>query len=239
MGLSNNQPGKVSETEQIGESATSTESARATRTGDLVDYIQPCLPSDGFIEDPTARQISRAQAAQREPLHYVIGSWFLHEAFRYCTQTGCSSGIEGGLTSLFGGEAENEWMHYATGVMVSGVRTIERIVPFQLAKQSPGFVQGDEAATRDALIEMSEYGYALHAVCHSHPGKGKLSTLPSHIDMDHQERLERGGYPVVSGIFSRDGYVRFFTVNRPFCIEVYGEGVKHVEPGVFYLTACN
>lgn len=134
-------------------------------------------------------------------LKYLIGSWFLYDSFNYCTQ---SSALGDSSTRGY------EWMHFATGVMVDNVRTIERIVTFPFAKQSPVYVEGDPLATRDVLIKMSEYGYALHAVCHSHPGVGVAATRPSSIDRDHQERLERGGYPVVSCIYSRDGFVRFF-----------------------------
>jgi len=113
---------------------------------------------------------------------------------------------------------------------------IERIVTFPFAKQSPGYVEGDHLATRDVLIQMSEYGYVLHAVCHSHPGRGAGATHPSGIDISHQERLERGGYPVVSCIYSRDGFARFFTVGVPFEIEVYGQGVEHCGENIFHLT---
>lgn len=160
-------------------------------------------------------------------LKYLIGSWFLYDSFHYCTQSP--------VLGDSGGHGY-EWMHFATGVMVGNVRTIERIVTFPLAKQSPVYVEGEPMATRDVLIEMSEYGYALHAVCHSHPGVGIMATKPSSIDRDHQERLERGGYPVVSCIYSRDGFVRFFSVNRPFAIEVYGKGVKRIGDTTFHLT---
>lgn len=135
-------------------------------------------------------------------LDYLVGSWFLYESFRYCTQPTTHTGLA---------EGEYEWMHYATGLVVEGIRTIERVVTFPLVKQSAVYVEGDSMATRDVLIQMSEYGYALHAVCHSHPGTGIEATHPSGIDLDHQDRLQRGGYPVISCIYSRDGFARFFS----------------------------
>ena len=83
---------------------------------------------------------------------------------------------------------------------------------------------------------MAQFGYPLHMVCHSHPGRGINANLPSSTDMDHQLRLERGGYKCISCIFSRDGYVRFFSAGFPFAVDIFGEGVKDLGYNTFYLT---
>lgn len=147
---------------------------------------------------------------------YRVGSWFLNDCHKFLTQK------------------EPEWMHYVTGLNVSGVRTLDRMVAFKLEKQSAGYVKGDEEATRDALWDLTEFGHALHGVFHSHRMRG-LPT-PSGIDIAHQERLERGRYPVVSAIFSEDGYIRFFTLKQPFNVEIYGKGVDEVGEHAFKLT---
>lgn len=160
-------------------------------------------------------------------LKFLVGTWFLYDSFQYCTQPRKVAGLI---------SREDEWVHYATGLVFGDVHTIERMVTFPLKQQSSVYVEGDPMATRDVLIQMSEYGYALHAVCHSHPGHGAGATYPSGIDLDHQDRLERGGYPVVSCIYSRDGFARFFTVNLAFEIEIYGRGVENLGENVFHLT---
>ena len=40
----------------------------------------------------------------------------------------------------------------------------------------------------------------------------------------------------LGAIFSRDGYVRFFRLDRSFEIEIYGEGVEKHEDNVYRLT---
>jgi hypothetical protein len=127
-------------------------------------------------------------------------------------------------------------MHYASGVINNGIRIIERMITFPFKQQSSVYVEGDHYATRDALIRMANFGYFLHAVCHSHPGKTIHSTLPSNIDLEHQSRLEKGGYQAISCIFSRDGFVRFFSVNLVFELNIYGEGVEKHGKNVFRLT---
>jgi len=171
----------------------------------------------------------QTEAAQEMlPLQFLVGSWFLHDSYQYCTQTAKKAARL---------EAQGvEWVHYATGLAVGNLRTIERIVTFSLENQSPVYVSGIHASTRDVLIQMSEYGYALHAVCHSHPGNGINATHPSTIDISHQKRLERGGYHVISCIYSRDGFARFFTVDSEFAIEIYGKGVEEVDRNVFHLA---
>lgn len=166
--------------------------------------------------------------AKGGPLRFMLGSWFLYDSFAYCTQPGPSRRLARGL--------DDEWMHYATGIVVGDVRTIERIVTFPFAKQSPGFVRGEPHATRDVLIQMAERGYGLHAVLHSHPGNSLGGTHPSHTDLDHQARMERGGYRVISGIYSRDGFVRFFSIDLHFEIEIYGDGVERLSRNTFHLA---
>jgi len=168
-------------------------------------------------------QISRTR------LKYLIGSWGLYDSFFYCPQVRKNGPL--GLLS-----DEPEWMHYASGVVCGNIRTVERIVTFSFSQQTPAFVKGDPMSTRDVLIRMAEFGYPLHVVCHSHPGCGEVANMPSGTDIDHQTRLERGGYSCISCIYSRDGHIRFFSVDLPFEVEIFGEGVKQVGRTTFHLT---
>lgn len=163
-------------------------------------------------------------------LTFLVGSWFLYDSFHYCTQVRKSNIL--GLIRW----NEPEWMHYATGSICNGIHIVERMVTFSFSQQTPTFVKGNPMETRDVLIRMAEFGYPLHVVCHSHPGRGLDANSPSQTDIDHQVRLERGGYKCISCIYSRDGYVRFFSVAIPFVIKIFGEGVKNLGHNNFYLT---
>jgi proteasome lid subunit RPN8/RPN11 len=177
-----------------------------------------------------------------DSIKFVFGSWFLYDSYRYCTQPrsdnsqGSLNAVKGMFSELLNNE-EVEWVHYATGPIIDNCRIIERMITFPFKSQSSGYVEGDHMRTRNVLIEMADYGYSLHAVLHSHPGRTLAATRPSQTDLDHQFRMERGGYHVVSSIFSRDGFIRFFTVGLPFEVEIYGKGVEQIEPNTFHLTA--
>ena len=83
---------------------------------------------------------------------------------------------------------------------------------------------------------MHQYGYLLTGCFHSHPGSGKGSVSPSSTDIKNQKKLENTGYKCISAIFSRDGFIRFFTVNNPFEVKVVGKGVECVAENVYRLT---
>lgn len=89
----------------------------------------------------------------------------------------------------------------------------------------------------DLLIKLEEeQGNRLTAYFHSHPGEGIGATEPSDVDIDTQEKLERGGYPVIGAIFSRDGYIRFFSDQRDFEVEISGKGGEQIEKNVVKLS---
>lgn len=177
-----------------------------------------------FLSD-VANIIGAADGQQLEVLEsghaardYLVGSWFLHRCHEYLVQ------------------GEPEWMLYVTGVCINGVHTLDQMATFPFEKQSAGYVKGDQAFARDVLLDMAEMGHRLQAVYHSHRLTGPNAVSPSAIDKAHQERLERGGYPVVSAIFSEDGYIRFFTIDQPFKVHLYGKGVDQVEEYLFKLA---
>jgi hypothetical protein len=73
-------------------------------------------------------------------------------------------------------------------------------------------------------------------MAHSHPGSGAGATHPSSIDINYLGRIQRAGADVVGIIVTRDGYVRFFTVNRPFHALVQGNGIEQVDEYVYRLS---
>jgi hypothetical protein len=49
-------------------------------------------------------------------------------------------------------------------------------------------------------------------------------------------KIQRAGADVVGIIVTRDSFVRFFTVEKPFQVLVLGNGVTQVEEYVFQIT---
>jgi hypothetical protein len=74
----------------------------------------------------------------------------------------------------------------------------------------------------------------MHGLFHCHPGNGPAMTRPSSTDLATQERYERGGYPCIGGICSRDGWFRFFA-HHPFAITIFGKGVVQHEEHLFHI----
>jgi len=155
---------------------------------------------------------------QHEGSGFVVSSLFLYHCF-------------GELTA-----DHKEQLFFITGPQVSGQSVMAERVVFAHEKRTPGGVTGDIRDTHRVLIELERYGHRLTAHFHSHPGYGPAATTPSPIDEKFQGRLECGGHRAVAGIFSRDGWIRFFRLSGEVTIEVYGEGVKRHEAGLFELT---
>jgi proteasome lid subunit RPN8/RPN11 len=148
---------------------------------------------------------------------YLVSSWFLAECAAYLL-----SHAEG-----------HERLHLATGIKLSdNRRTLAHLVKVPLDLQSPVAAQANREELTKLLIQMDSFGHHLYGLFHSHPGRGVLATTPSGIDLDTHKRFAKGDYPLVSAIFERSGFVRFFS-DSPFTISLYGKGVEHVEDHVY------
>ena len=125
---------------------------------------------------------------------------------------------------------------YAVGSGIGNGFTIERLIDLELDKSEYGYASANSTFSSKVLIEAEEYGTLLTCYFHAHPGKGINSNTPSSIDFNNQARLEKGKYRTIGGIFSRVGYVRFFSDQLRFVVSVIGKGVEHVSKDVFKLT---
>jgi hypothetical protein len=162
--------------------------------------------------------VSTEQQERAIPL-YIVSGRFLREAYESLTQT------------------QNEALVYVTGPE-DGKDTfvLSRLVPFQLAQASRGHATPDPVSQMEALEGLSSEGQALLATFHSHPGHGASATHPSGTDLSTQGQLERLGYPTIGAIFSRNGFVRFYSKDRHFEVFVSGSGITKVEEHVFRIT---
>ena len=176
-------------------------------------YVDVVATAD--LANKHAHQGMPAPDQKRAPAtpEYIISSWFLAECHAY-------------LTSQPHGY---ERLHLVTGVKTSGTtRTLDHMARVAMAHQSLTGAKADQYALQKALIEMDDWGHSLHALFHSHPSTGALATRPSSTDLATHHRYESAGYPLIGGIFVKDGYVRFFSTTQPFSVTIYGKGVEKV-----------
>jgi len=134
-------------------------------------------------------------------------------------------------------EVKTESILYAIGSNFGDIRTVERLIPLKLDKSEMAYASADPIASSKVLIGLEHYGSLLTCYFHAHPGNGSEANHPSSIDINNHTRLEAGNYCTVGGIFSRDGYLRFFTDKMAFRIIISGKGVKRVGADLWKLTA--
>ena len=144
-------------------------------------------------------------------LRYRIDSLFLREAFQQLVST------------------PEEVLRMVSGLVLEDNQfVLDRLMKVEYRAS----IIAAKADVRDLftkLIEMDEkHGHLLLAVFHSHPFNEIAGTCPSGVDRNLQENLERSGYKTIQAIFSRNGYVRFFTNKLNFEIEIYGKGVQKI-----------
>jgi hypothetical protein len=159
---------------------------------------------------------------------YMTDSLFLYDCYHFLMQ-GPINSHKGPTVS------EPEWACAVTGPLIGEVRILDRLVEVKISHQSAGGIQLSTDGLQQALVNLQCSGHALHAVFHSHRMKGIESSCPSRIDLSTQEHILEVAYPAIQAIFTEDGYIRFFSVQRKFNIDVYGKGVEHVEGTLFKL----
>lgn len=148
---------------------------------------------------------------------YVASSLFLHESFNYLNK----------------GRVES--LHFVTGPNLGNISVLDRIIDLPLQVQTLIFARAEEVAVRKALIYLSKCDHKLQGCFHIHPGVGIDSTIPSGIDLRLQETLDRGSYKAIGAIFSRDGYIRFYS-SLDFEVEIYGKGMEKIDARVYRIT---
>lgn len=138
---------------------------------------------------------------------FVFSSLMLRESFELCCEI-----------------PNKEGMHFIVGIERGGTLYGTKIIPFQYSHRSFAGAAGEQARTHRIAIDMHEAAHRLIAIMHSHPGWGPDANRHSGTDMQTQGDYE-AGWSNISGIWSRDGYVRFFSHKLRFGVEVCGSGV--------------
>lgn len=130
-------------------------------------------------------------------------------------------------------QSPEEGLHFVLGFRRKGQRIGTRIEEFPL-DNSVVHATGDHESTHRIVIDAQERGHALVGIFHSHPGNGPESTRPSGVDWANQETWE-ACYGIVSGIWSRDGYLRLFSMQDRH-ISVEGNDVTRIGKDVYQLA---
>jgi hypothetical protein len=159
------------------------------------------------------------------PIRFCVDSIFLAAAARYLLRPDIKK-WDFDLVERF---------HYATGGQIDDrTYTINHIIPVDYAKQSCVYLSVDDSSNINQLAKLDSWGVPLVAHFHSHPSNGPEANHPSGIDRSFQERLERGGHVAIGGIFSQDGYLRFFAGDDSrFQISIFGNHVKEISKNVY------
>jgi hypothetical protein len=151
-------------------------------------------------------------------LIYVVDAWFLQDLIQRLTPR------------------QDEEIAYVTGINLEGVKILSRICGVALEQQSVVYARATSRSCADTLADILDHGMQLLAMGHSHPGSGAAATHESSIDVNYLGRIQRAGADVIGLIVTRDGFVRFFTVEKPFQVLVLGNGVNQVEEYVFQIA---
>jgi hypothetical protein len=166
--------------------------------------------------DAMARGVTPATAV---PV-YLVSATFLAHSFALLTRT------------------PDEHLVYATGPEDGKqLFALTRVVTFDLAEKSRAHALPDPRSQVEALMELDRGEERLLATLHSHPDEGSSNAAPSSTDLSTQANLERMRFPTIGIVFSRDGFVRFYSVNRPFRVVVSGAGCERVEDRLYHITA--
>jgi hypothetical protein len=153
-----------------------------------------------------------------DPAPYVVSSLFLYECHRELTADSF------------------EQFFFVTGPELPNALVLNQKAIFAHDKRNLVKAVGNPGATHALLIKLEQFGHRLLGHFHSHPGNGASATTPSVTDTNFQRRLETAGYPTVAAIFSRDGFLRFFRLDRPVEVRIHGTRVEAIGDGVYRLA---
>jgi hypothetical protein len=161
------------------------------------------------------KKSNKREIERRAEYRFQISSLFLRDCWAYLTSD----------------PRLNERIHLITGTITEdGTRVSSRMEKVKYEKQSAVYVSVDKDDSHQKIIALTEeYGHLVLGVFHSHMSRGLIATTPSSTDQSFMERMAKIGCHCLGGIFSLDGYARFFMKEENFEIEVYGKGFKMVE----------
>lgn len=167
------------------------------------------------------RSLETLAAAGRESngtASFVFSSAMLRDAYLRCVET------------------PEEGMCLILGIHVDDRYLATHVVGFPYEYRSVVGAAGRHEATHRICIQAREWQHEVLSLTHSHPGDGADSTFPSPTDLRTHQRWELG-WTMIGGIWSRDGFLRFFSHQQRFEVEVVGANMRRIERNVWKLDA--
>ncbi len=157
-------------------------------------------------------QKSELEEKTPEKLRFSISTLFLNICHRY----------------LISDKSQFERAHLVTGpITTDGVRVLSQLEKVKFDKQSAVYVRADPTETHQKIVTLTDVdGHLPLAMFHGHNMTGADGTKPSDTDIAYQDRQAKIGCDAIGGIFSLDGYVRFFSTANDISVDVYGSGAK-------------
>lgn len=173
-------------------------------------------PKTAFKKSPTPPSPEKELQQVTSTTTYVMSSLFLHKSFRYLTRN------------------PTEDLHLVTGIKIDGRFVLNEMLRLPHVERSVAGAFSEAHHVRKGLSVMQSFGMRCGGLFHSHPGSGRNSSSPSSTDWATQRVWEQA-YPLIGGVFSRDGYVRFFASSNHWKVEVQGKKVRRIDEQLYKL----
>jgi hypothetical protein len=171
--------------------------------------VEPCEKPAPIVVRPESitTRIKRLVVSPSDKYH--VDSDTLHETFDY-------------LKSF----KEVEALCFMSGHREDPHIYLEEVFKPNMNNQTQISASADRMSIYLIFHEMDVTGKAFVGAAHMHPGTGPGCTNPSSIDLKTHSNYEQGGYKAIGMIFSRDGYLRFYTYKNPFEVYINGDFIE-------------
>lgn len=132
-------------------------------------------------------------------------------------------------------EGENEELLYCSGYVKDGVVHIDRSHELDYDLSCPVRVRPTSESSGKVLFWMTCRGFEFALSLHWHPMRGEDGVRPSETDITTQTEMEANGYRTIGAIVNNDNYVRFFSSELSFEVELIGSDVERISENTYRL----
>ena len=170
-------------------------------------------PPNHQLDTPFAETKVKGQG----PVKFILTTFFLRRCYEYVMPS------------------DKETLCYISGIRLKDCVIMDELIKFDMDRQETCYVSGNIISSTKALMTLTDRGFPLTGTVHCHPGRGAAATTPSGIDKRHHGRLEQGGFKALGIIMTEDGYVRFYSDQMPFKVDVIGKDGRWINTDTYYL----
>lgn len=121
---------------------------------------------------------------------------------------------------------------FLTGVRAGSINVPTKRLEFETSGSGQE-VADVPVSSHKTLKEIDDYGMPFLGAFHSHPNSGRPK--PSNTDLQQFGKYEDHGYRILGGIFTKSGYIRFFTKDLDFELMITGKRVEKIEGSTYRL----